>query len=215
MTQQLSPQARLGAFAVGVIAAAAFAAYFAETLSRYPDRNLPDELWRQARYFTILTTWLLAISFLAIAATGRTRAAWATGLTLWSAIVGVVYHLLLARDLTGLRWWTDQGLHTLVPIAVVLWWVLCAPKSGLRPIHAIWWLIWPGLYVAYALIRGEIDGKHPYFFIDPPLTGWPKVILWMIGLTAFFWISGLLAVFAGRWFNTRHPAIPKRSTSST
>ncbi|CAN0587554.1 unnamed protein product, partial [Ectocarpus sp. 12 AP-2014] len=110
------------------------------------------------------------------------------------AIVGAVYHGLLARDLEGLRFWADQGLHTVLPVVTVLWWLTVAPKAGLRPVHAVWWLVWPGLYLMYALIRGEVDGRHPYFFVDPPLIGWPMVAVWCLGLGAVFWLGGLAIV---------------------
>jgi hypothetical protein len=187
---------RLATLAVSLIAATVFALHFAETLHRLPDRSLLQELWRQARYFTILTTLLIAASFAAIAWRGQISSRWATGLTYWRAIVGIVYYALLARDLSGLRWWTDFGLHGLVPGCVFAWWLAIAPKHGLQPHDAVSWLIWPGIYTAYALIRGEADGLHPYFFIDPPLIGWPKVCMWICGMGLGFWLAGRAVIWA-------------------
>ena len=186
---------------VAIVAAGAFGFYFLEVRVRFPDRDILTELWRQARYFTILTTLLVAVHFARIALTARASPVWSAALTYWIVIVGAVYHGLLARDLEGLRWWSDQALHTLVPITVVMWWLTTGPKAGLRYGHAVLWLVWPGLYMAYALIRGEIDGRHPYFFIDPPLIGWPEVILWCIGLGVVFWLFGVLIVAATRRFS--------------
>lgn len=202
------PHLRRSAACVALVAMLAFAFYMAETFSRFPNRTFTEEFWRQGRYFTILTTLLIAISFTYVATTARVTAAWATALTYWIAIVGLVYHTLLARDLTGLRWWVDQGLHTVLPATAVVWWLAVAPKAGLRPIHAVWWLVWPGIYMAYALIRGEIDGRHPYFFIDPPLIGWPMVILWCLGMGAVFWLGGLAIIAVTRRItpNPVHPA---------
>ncbi|MBO6776650.1 MAG: Pr6Pr family membrane protein [Marinibacterium sp.] len=202
------PTPRLPAAIVAIIAAGAFVFYLCEARTRFPDRDISTELWRQARYFTILTTLLVATGFTWIVLTARASPVWSTALAYWIAIVGVVYHGLLARDLQGLRWWSDQALHTIVPITVVIWWLTTGPKSGLQYWHAKLWLIWPALYMAYALLRGEIDGRHPYFFIDPPLIGWPKVILWCVGLGGVFWLFGVLIIAMTRRFSPArlHPA---------
>ncbi|CUH78390.1 Pr6Pr family membrane protein [Tropicibacter naphthalenivorans] len=197
----MSMPARLSAACLAVLAWVTLVLYVQVGLDRRPDMTLAQELWRIGRYFTILTNALTAVTATAIAAGWRVNAVWATGLTLWMAIVGVVYHALLAREHEGLRWWTDQGLHTAIPLALLLWWAVFAPKAGLLWRHAALWLAWPGAYMAYALIRGEIDGRHPYFFIDPPLIGWPKVLMWIAILGGVFWLAGLGAVALGRWLN--------------
>lgn len=196
---------KLGAAIVAVIATGAFGFNLIESFGRHPDRGLLDELWRQGRYFTLLTTSLVAMGFAFIAITGRVSARWGTALAYWSAIVGVVYHTLLARDLSGARWWADQGLHTVVPLAVAIWWLLCAPKRGLVWHDAMIWLIWPGIYVVYVLIRGEMDGLHPYFFVDPPLIGWPKVGIWCAALALVFWGTGMCIIWACRFARPDRP----------
>lgn len=200
--------ARITALCVAIVAVAALCLHINNGLNRVPDRTLFTELWRTGRYFTILTVAVVGFVFARIALTGRASASTSTAVALWILIVGVVYHALLARELTGLRFITDQLLHTVVPVLVVLWWLVFAPKSGLRAQHAVWWLIWPGLYATYALIRGEFDGRHPYFFLDPPLTGWPKTVMWVLVLGTVFWLGGRGMI----WLGTRlsraqdHPA---------
>lgn len=194
----MSKPARLFAALLACLAWVTLYHYVQIGLDRRPHWALWQELWRTGRYFTFLTNTLTALTATWIALGGRISSVWVTGLTLWMAIVAVVYHTLLARDYTGLRWWTDQGLHTAIPLALVLWWGVFAPKAGLAWRHAAMWLGWPGLYMGYALIRGEIDGRHPYFFIDPPLIGWPKVGMWIGLLGLVFWLAGLCVVALGR-----------------
>ncbi len=201
--ETLSTRIRIAAALVGAIAFVSLAVDTGEALHRIPDRSLPDELWRRARFFTILTNLLAAISFFVAAATGRVRPAFMAALTLWTSLVGIVYHALLARDLSGLRLLTDHGMHTVTPIAVALWWLAFAPKSGLRPLMAAWWLIWPGGYVIYALVRGTLDGTYPYFFVDPVKTGWPMVGVWVAALALLFWLGGLLVIWLARRMDAR------------
>lgn len=197
----LSPLARSGAAVVALCAIGAYALQIYDEMARHPNRSLAAELWRQGRYFTYLTNLLVAYAFARFALTGRAVPGWAAGLTLWAATVGGVYHVLLSRDLVGLEWWADHGLHTVMPIAVVSWWLICAPKAGLRWGHAILWLGWPMVYAGYVLLRGEIDGRHPYFFLDPPLTGWATVAAWSAGLGLGLLIAGLGLVGLGRWLS--------------
>lgn len=141
--------------------------------------------------------------FARFAVLGRAPPGWAAGLALWLATVGAVYHLLLAREMEGLAWWSDHGLHTAVPLAVTLWWLVYGPKAGLRPDHARLWLVWPVIYGAYALLRGEWDGRHPYFFLDPPMIGWPWVAACCLGLCAVFWMAGRALIACAVWIDRR------------
>ena len=61
--------------------------YLFEVRTRFPDREIATELWRQARYFTILTTLLAAASFTRIALTARASPVCSKALTYWIVIV--------------------------------------------------------------------------------------------------------------------------------
>ncbi|MFZ5964499.1 Pr6Pr family membrane protein [Thalassococcus sp. BH17M4-6] len=197
--------ARSFAALIALLAWAVLVMHVQVGLDRRPHWTLWQELWRTGRYFTILTNGLVAAALTAVAAGWRIPAGWAAGLTLWMGIVALVYHGILSRDLSGLRWWTDQGMHSAVPGALALWWWAFAPKMGLRRIHAVWWLGWPAFYLAYALLRGEVDGRHPYFFIDPPRIGWDQVALWILGLGVTFWLLGLGMVALARRLSSDRP----------
>ena len=200
-----SPTARLLALAIALVAAGAVVLNSHLGLQRNPSNDWLAEAWRSGRYFTVLTTSMAALVFARVAVTGRLSPGWAGGITLWCAIVGIVYHALLARDLSGLRFWVDHAMHSAVPLAVAGWWLAFAPKEGLRWRHAAFWLGWPALYMAYALIRGEIDGRHPYFFLDPPRIGWAQVLIWIAALGLVFWLAGLGLVALGRRLSPARP----------
>ncbi|ETX26939.1 hypothetical protein RISW2_17440 [Roseivivax isoporae LMG 25204] len=195
--------ARMSAALLALAAIATLVWHVQLGLDRNPGRTLAVELWRTGRYFTILTVALTGALFAAAALRGRMAAGMAGGLALWMAVVGIVYHVLLARELSGARLVVDQMMHTVLPIAVALWWVACADKAGLAARHALWWLAWPGLYCAYALGRGALDGRHPYFFLDPARIGWPQVALWIVALGGVFWIGGLGLVALARRIGRR------------
>ncbi|NRB35234.1 MAG: Pr6Pr family membrane protein [Rhodobacteraceae bacterium] len=204
MTSHTLPAYRLTAALVALLALTSVGLDTYEALMRHPERSLGEEIWRRLRYFTILTNLLVVLGFAAAALTGKMRATTGAALTLWIGIVAIVYHTLLFEEHTGLRWWTDHGMHTIVPIAVALWWVAYAPKFGLRMRQAAYWLAFPSLYVVYVLLRGAADGVYPYFFLDPVKSGWGGLGLWVLALGAGFWLGGVLVIWlAGRMATQR------------
>jgi hypothetical protein len=85
---------------------------------------------------------------------------------------------------------------------MVLYWLIIAPKFGLRWHHPLLWSLYPLAYFGYAIVRGSIDGRYPYPFMDVTKLGAGQTALNAFGLAAAFVIAGLLMVaysrFAGR-----------------
>ena len=84
----------------------------------------------------------------------------------------------------------DQALHSAVPGLVLIWWLGFAAKT-VTPRDLPFWLIWPAVYAAYALIRGALTGFWPYPFLDADSLGWPAVALTSAVLVAAFAVLGL------------------------
>lgn len=117
-------------------------------------------------------------------------AGWHGAALAWTALVGAAFHLLLARDAgapgspfaSGLGWWSTQGLHTALPLLVLLHWLALAPKAGLSWRHALLWLLLPLLYLLLALGQAGAAGSSPYPFLDPSRLGWAGVARSVLGL---------------------------------
>lgn len=196
---KLSPAARLTAALLATVAVVAIVVQ--STLIPDGPGTIGGTIWVMAGYFTILTNLMVALSAGAMAARGRALSpGWLGGLTLWIAIVGVVYHTMLA-DLwnpEGLAWWADQGLHSAVPALTFLWWAGFAPKTGLGWRHAALWLSWPLIYVAYALIRAGFTGAYPYPFIDLNVLSLAAFAANVAGLSLGFFLGGMALVGLAR-----------------
>ncbi|EAQ13797.1 hypothetical protein BD830_10282 [Maritimibacter alkaliphilus HTCC2654] len=195
----MTPTARLAAT---LIALAALAALVMQCVVSYGlAGGFGAMLWVILGYFTVLTNILVFASFARMAATGRMLSAgWLAGLTLWIAIVGVVYHTLLANiwEPQGLALWADQGLHTVTPLLTLAFWLAFAPKGGLGVMDAVRWLGWPLIYVIYALVRGIFTQKYPYPFIDLNVLTAGQVAVNSVGLTVAFFLGGLVFVGLAR-----------------
>ncbi len=114
------------------------------------------------------------------------------GLLLSSLAVAGVYHALLAATVhyEGLAVWTDLGFHTVVPLGFALMW-LTEPKRVLPLAAVLPWLAMPLVYCLYALLRGALDGRYPYFFLNVPRLGVGGVALWIAALTLAFGLGAL------------------------
>ncbi|MFF4259567.1 Pr6Pr family membrane protein [Streptomyces sp. NPDC001663] len=170
---------------------------------------------RVLSYFAIQSNLLLALVF-----TIEARRAWAarrplpsalTGATLlYITITGLVYHVFLAGTSTpfsmtgataaptGWQWISNQILHTAVPFAALLNWLVLTAPGRLHLRQAATWLLYPLAYLTFSLVRGELilpgtPGRYLYPFLDVDLHGYKHVLgnALLLGL-AFYALAVLL-----------------------
>lgn len=186
-------KARVCALIIAAVSLAALGAQY--SVLPYTDGALTvaQRLWTLAGYFTVLTNGLIAGHMLAIAMGWQISASRAAGLVVSICLVGVVYHLVLAQlwNPVGLAWWANQGLHSVVPLATLAWWLAFAPK-GVTLRNLPMWLIWPLIYCVYALTRGIFTGFWPYPFLDLEQLGSQQVATNIAGLIFAFAAMGLV-----------------------
>ncbi|MEO8243940.1 MAG: Pr6Pr family membrane protein [bacterium] len=190
---------RLLAFGVLLLVLASLRAQFNALLPPVADQDLATKLWFMAGYFTILTNVLIGLAMIAVVRKWQMSAAQAAGLLVSIVMVAIVYHLVLARlwSPTGLAWWADQGLHTAVPLATLLWWSVAAPKDvDLRDLP--YWLIWPAAYGIYALIRGYATGFWAYGFLNGDTLGPWALSVNIAGFLLGFAVLGLVVLAVAR-----------------
>jgi hypothetical protein len=162
-------------------------------------------------FFTILTNLLVALIFIVVTfGWGRwlrspsVQASAAAYIT----IVGTIYQLLLRHlwNPQGAQWVADVLLHSILPVGYVLYWLLFAPRAGLRWKDAIAWLLYPAVYLVYILARGAVSGIYPYPFVDVNVLGYGGVLVQAAMLLMVFSGVGLLVVALGRWTRPRWQA---------
>lgn len=190
---------RAGAALIAIVCWAGLAVQFSATYGGYHD--VAASLWILARFFTILTNLVVAAAMTSVAIGKRVSPFILGGLTLAILLVGTVYALLLAglHELRGPALVADILLHKVSPVLMALWWLLFAPRAKLKWSAPLWWGIYPVAYFAYALVRGAIDGKYPYPFMDVGKIGWLQTGLNALGIAAAFILAGLLLVWVDGW----------------
>lgn len=195
-------QARRQALAIALLAAISLAAqwiYLMQWRGTGPVATIID----MSRFFTILTTALVVIAFLTVGASKKRglSARMLAALTLAVVLTGGVYHLMLTEfwNPTGIGLVADWGLHTILPIAVALWWLWHAPKAALVWADLPAFALWPSVYTAYALGLATVDGIYPYPFMDPTTAG-PLPVATTLGmLLGAVLLGGLAMIGIGRF----------------
>lgn len=143
-------------------------------------------------FFTIQTNLLVVVLLVWGALRGPTAApsgrydGFRGAVTLYIALVGVVFALLLARvsaDLGLTLPWVNRVVHYISPVLVVVDFLLVAPAVRLRWSWLGWWLVFPLAYLAYSLVRGALVDWYPYPFLDHRLIGWGSVTRHALGIT--------------------------------
>ena len=190
---------RIAAALVAIICWAGLALEFSSSYANHPDVLVT--LWILARFFTVLTNLLLALTMTWAALGGRPSANFLGGVTLAILLVGVVYWALLQglEVLTGAHRIANILLHKVSPAAMALWWLLFAPRAKLRWSAPLWWFLYPFAYLVYALGRGALDQKYPYPFLDVGRIGWVQTALNVGGIAFGFILAGFALVWIDRW----------------
>lgn len=214
LAETLPMQGRSSATILRVVIATI--AWFALILQQYilidntPGNGLTPfgAVWRFLIYFTILANLFVAISLTAVviapsSTIGRffLKPSVIAGIGVYIFIVGLVYNIALRKiwSPVGRDRLADELLHVAVPLLYLVYWLIYASKKGLQWKHVFYWLSFPALYIAYALIRGSVEGFYAYYFINLDELGTQKVLLNSIVLLAAFVIAGCLFVAIGKW----------------
>ena len=158
-------------------------------------------------YFTILTNILVSVCVMMLffSADGSknffVRNKTVSAVAVYIFIVGLVYNLLLRSTWNpeGLQKFTDELLHTVIPLLFVIYWIAFVPKNELTWKDALPWLIYPLVYSVYTLIHGVMANWYPYPFIDPDKIGWNSVAINSVFVLIAFLVVSLIFITAGKF----------------
>jgi hypothetical protein len=163
-------------------------------------------------FFTVLSNILVAVSLTITLLSPASR--WGhffsrissrTAIAVYIFIVGLVYNLVLRNTWHPAGWQkvADEILHVAVPLLYVLYWLLFVPKGTLKWKQCISWLIFPFIYVVYAMCRGWAEGFYAYPFLDLNVLSIGKVFINCIGLFLVFIVTGFVAIAIDRRMRPR------------
>lgn len=163
-------------------------------------------LARVIRFFgfmTILTNTLVAITYILPLISNSTAGKFfakpntQSAILVYIIIVCLGYHFLLAKiwKPEGLQYWVDKALHYFVPVIYLLFYLLFVKKGTLAFRNIYKWLIYPAMYLLYAITRGLVTNDYPYPFLDFSKHAASKVFTIIAILFAGYIIISLVVVF--------------------
>lgn len=208
MTDQRPPRPAVAAAAALGAFALLLQLLFTVQLTRTQGGGIAAAVWIYLDYFTVLTNLLLALT-LAVAAAGLhgrfgrwlTQPESVTATTASILIVGIVYNVVLRGiwQPTGWQRLADELLHVVMPLIGVLFWWLQTRGDRVRRRPLLAWMLYPLGYLAYALVRGAVDGRYPYPFLEVTALGYPRVLLNAAGVALVFVLVGGTMLAITRW----------------
>jgi hypothetical protein len=200
MDERFSANGRRFACLVAIVAWIGMIVQFATTTANMG--SFPAATWHLLLFFTITTNLGVAATFTGVALGRPSFGAPVLlgGVTLSILLVGLIYSLLLAGTvvLTGGDKFANVIMHYAVPILTPLFWLAYAPKGGLRARDPLIWALYPLTYLAYALVRGAVEGKYLYGFLDVGKIGWMATTSNAAAIAVGFLLAGYLIVWLDR-----------------
>jgi hypothetical protein len=114
---------------------------------------------------------------------------WRGAAVVYMAVTYIVFAVLL-RDLqeelqTHVAW-VDSVLHRVAPIVLMADWLIEPPHAAIPFRRALVWLGFPLVWTVFTLVRGAIDGRYPYPFLDPANGGYGVVALYCVAILGLF-----------------------------
>ena len=147
--------------------------------------SIPETIFRFFSFFTIDTNILVALCFTFIFLRGNSRTSRfltnptrITAITIYITIVGIVYNVILRSiwQPEGLQKVIDELLHSVIPVLFILFWLIFVPIEQLKWKNAFSFLIYPIIYMIYAVVHGAVTKFYPYLFVDVNRLGYNKAL---------------------------------------
>ena len=161
-------------------------------------------------FFTILSNIMVAAVYLSDLVSWRWlawwREPWVRGMMAVAIVlVMIVYHFLLFGMADINAWFVvaDRTLHYVNPTVYALWWVLFQQhgKLGWRDLPKM--LVYPLVYVIWAMARGAVVNDYPYPFLAANRLGYEQVAINCVGIFAGFALLCAVVIALDRAIGTR------------
>jgi hypothetical protein len=171
--------------------------------------SLTETTLRFFSYFTILTNSLVALYFSVLwyrkpisLLTRFEKPGFLTAVTLYIAMVGLVYQLVLRGiwEPTGMFRIVDEMLHSIIPIYVIVFWFAFEDKKNVSWKLIPSWLLYPLFYLIFILFRGNYSGYYPYPFVNVTELGLEKALMNSAALLLVFLVLAIAFVGIGKLF---------------
>ena len=165
---------------------------------------IPETTLRFFSFFTITTNIMMAIYF-TLQLVGKptgilNKPGTLTAITVYITVVGLIYQFALRHiwHPRGLQQVVDELLHSVIPILVIIYWWLFEDKRDIKYIRALYWLVYPAIYLVFIMDRGYFTGFYPYPFVNVNELGIGKTVLNCTLMLLMFIAIAVMFITIGR-----------------
>jgi len=135
-------------------------------------------------------------------------------ITTYILVSGIVYAIIVLQA-AGVNYsiavpWSSQILHFWIPAFVLLDWIVDPYKARVPWRYLAWVIVFPILWLVVTLIRGDLLGWYPYFFLDARQVSGPTETVLYCALIVVI-ITGIAAILVTA---TRITWTPRNATTS-
>lgn len=126
--------------------------------------------------------------------------------TLYITVTFIVFFIVLQPLSTpqGVDAFTNGMVHYVTPIAFMIDWILFEKKGVYQWRFALYWLLYPLVFLVFALTYGGLTNEPIYPFLDPVALGMNGLATWIAILFAVFLLLGLIYVAVNRFWRQRN-----------
>jgi hypothetical protein len=114
---------------------------------------------------------------------------WRGASVVYLGVTFIVFAVLLRDAQEALQThvgWVDSVLHRVMPVVVMADWLIDPTREPIPFRRAVAWVAFPVGWTAFTLVRGAIDGRYPYPFLDPANGGYGVVALYVSAIFGLF-----------------------------
>ena len=162
-------------------------------------------------FFTILSNLFAAAVLFEggrrqLTGSGEVSGMWRGAAVVYVAVTYIVFAVLLRDAQEELQThvaWVDSVLHRVMPIVMMADWLIAPPHRAITFRQSRWWLAFPLAWTAFTLVRGAIDGRYPYPFLDPANGGYGVVALYCVAILVLFMLVCWIVAWAGSALRAR------------
>jgi len=162
-------------------------------------------------FFTILSNLFAAAVLFEggrrqLTGSGEVSGMWRGAAVVYMAVTYIVFAVLLRDAQEELQThvaWVDSVLHRVMPIVMMADWLIAPPHRAITFRQSLWWLAFPLAWTAFTLVRGAIDGRYPYPFLDPANGGYGVVALYCVAILVLFMLVCWIVAWAGSALRAR------------
>lgn len=172
--------------------------------------SMIEAIWRFFGYFTIIMNLMAAVVASALVLNPASSLAGPRSRLVTAAAIvfgGIVYSVALRAiwQPTGWQAVADHALHDATPVLFFLTW-LAWDHGKLKWRDALWAVVPPLGYCAYAFARGAADGWYAYWFLNPETLNLKQLSASIALLTLAFIVVATTLVGIDRLLASRRDA---------